>query len=100
MQPETDKLPDDAVEARECITPTQAEGSEETSGSHSGQSLTKTDRLFEKKKPGYWIYETLVERNCWMCGGKFETRMELNKFCSPGCKERFMDESLRASRKV
>ena len=63
--------------------------------------MTETDQKFEEKKPGYWIYETSPrERNCWMCGKNFETRMELNKFCSPECKEKFLDDSLRASKKL
>lgn len=63
--------------------------------------MTETDRKFEEKQPGYWIYEISPrEKNCWMCGKKFDTRMELNRFCSPECKEKFLDESLRATKKL
>ncbi len=56
------------------------------------ESVTATDALFEEKKPGYFIFEEGEpwERNCWTCGKKYETRLELNKFCSPKCKEGFL----------
>lgn len=57
---------------------------------------TKTDQLFEQKKPGYWIFEKEVLRKpCWYCGEEFETRLRLNKFCSPDHKERWLIASLR-----
>ena len=59
---------------------------------------TKTDRLFEESKPGYWIFEDGEpwERECWRCGDGFETRLELNRFCGPECKEKWLRESFRA----
>ncbi len=53
--------------------------------------MTKTDALFEARNPGYWIYqEEVIERDCWKCGTKFETRLEMNKFCGPKCKEEWL----------
>ncbi len=63
--------------------------------------MTATDKLFEEKKPGYWIWDSVVRgKECWMCGLKFETRLELNKFCSPKCKEEWLNEASRNGRKV
>lgn len=56
--------------------------------------MTKTDRKFEESKPGYWIYgKELRARECWMCGEAFETRLELNKFCSPDCKDKWLNDA-------
>ncbi len=46
--------------------------------------LTSTDRKFEALYPGYYIYvKDVKKRECFECGRKFETRLELLKFCSP-----------------
>jgi len=56
--------------------------------------LTKTDAKFEAKSPGYWIYGSEVkERECWQCGEPYETRLELNKFCGPKCKEKWLSDA-------
>ncbi len=56
---------------------------------------TRTDRLFEIRLPGYYIYGSeKKERACWKCGEAFTTRMELNKFCSPRCKDGYLDEAV------
>jgi hypothetical protein len=56
--------------------------------------MTRTDAKFEEKSPGYWIYGSEVkERECWQCSEKFETRLELNKFCGPKCKEEWLSDA-------
>jgi hypothetical protein len=64
--------------------------------------LNTTDQAFEDKKPGYYIFEKTVQlnkdgtpRNCWYCKKDFETRLEMNKFCCPDHKERWLTASLR-----
>ncbi len=55
---------------------------------------TPTDKLFEDVTPGYWIYgKEVKERKCWQCGKAYETRMALNKFCSPVCKEKWLSDA-------
>ena len=55
---------------------------------------TPTDAKFEAQRPGYWIYgKEVKERECWKCGDKFETRLEMNKFCSPQCKEKWLSDA-------
>lgn len=57
-------------------------------------NLTRTDRKFENHRPGYWIYgKEMKERECWKCGDKFQTRLEMNKFCSPKCKENWLSDA-------
>ena len=54
-------------------------------------NLGRTDRKFEEDRPGYYIFGNNVnERNCWMCGNRYETLMELNKFCGPKCKNEWL----------
>ncbi len=54
--------------------------------------LTGTDLKFENERPSYYVYErTISVRNCLECGKKFDTRMELNRFCTPVCKKKFLD---------
>jgi len=56
--------------------------------------MTRTDRKFEDKSPGYWIYgEEVKERECWKCGTPFKTRLEMNKFCGPKCKEEWLSDA-------
>ncbi len=56
--------------------------------------LTETDAKFEEKSPGYWIYvKDVKERKCWQCGKPYETRLELNKFCGPKCKEKWLSDA-------
>ncbi len=56
--------------------------------------MTRTDRLFETRLPNYYVYGSeKKERACWKCGEAFTTRMELNKFCSPKCKDGYLDEA-------
>ncbi len=63
---------------------------------------TRTDRLFENDRPNYYIFkQDAVERACWACGGAFKTRMELNKFCGPKCKNSWLTSAfgkLKASK--
>ncbi len=55
---------------------------------------TPTDAKFEEKSPGYWIYvKEVKERKCWQCSKPFETRLELNKFCGPKCKEKWLSDA-------
>ncbi len=55
---------------------------------------TPTDKLFEDLTPGYWIYgKEVKERKCWQCGKSYETRLELNKFCGPKCKEKWLSDA-------
>ena len=49
-------------------------------------SLTRTDQLFEDKKPGYYNFGVKVfERGCFLpgCDKKFKTHLKLLKYCSP-----------------
>ncbi len=58
------------------------------------KSLTDTDKQFEAATPGYWIYgKEVKERKCWQCGKPYETRLELNKFCGPECKEKWLSDA-------
>ncbi len=60
-------------------------------------NLGGTDKAFDEDKPGYYIFgEKEYERECWKRGGKFKTRLDMNKFCSPGCKDAFLDEASRS----
>ncbi len=55
---------------------------------------TETDAKFEEVNPGYWIYgKEVKERKCWQCGKGYETRLELNKFCGPKCKEKWLSDA-------
>ena len=55
---------------------------------------TPTDAKFEEALPGYYIYGSEVkEKKCWQCGKGFETRLALNKFCGPKCKEKWLSDS-------
>ena len=57
-------------------------------------NLTRTDRKFERDRPGYYIFgEEVKEKRCWRCGEEFKTRMELNKFCGPKCKDEWLEEA-------
>ncbi len=59
-----------------------------------GEIHTPTDAEFERKSPGYWIYGNEVkERKCWQCGKGYKTRLELNKFCGPKCKEKWLSDA-------
>ncbi len=63
--------------------------------------FTETDVKFEEKSPGYWIYgKEVKERKCWQCGKPYETRLELNKFCSPKCKEKWLSDAFGKLRGV
>ncbi len=71
-----------------------------TPGPRSEVHRTRTDRLFENRLPSYYIYGSeKKERVCWRCGDPFTTRMELNKFCSPKCKDGYLDEAFGKMRK-
>lgn len=49
--------------------------------------MTVTDLVFEKERPGYYIYEELRKGLvCYHCGKKFDTNLAFNRFCSPKCK--------------
>lgn len=56
----------------------------------------EVDRDHEAKYPGYHRYGTIEDpTKCWekvcvRCGGKFETRLALNRFCSMACKSEVM----------
>lgn len=48
--------------------------------------LTRTDALFERKRPGYYAFdETPTEKTCTQCSKVFKTQLRLLKFCSPTC---------------
>lgn len=57
-----------------------------------GEIMTVTDRLFESKHPGYYIFDT-VEREpmCMTCFKKFRTRLMLLRFCSPSCQHKKLE---------
>ncbi len=55
---------------------------------------TRSDVKFERDRPGYYIFQKdVIERACWKCGDKFETRLEMNKFCGPKCKEGWLSDA-------
>ena len=62
--------------------------------------MTRTDALFEARKPGYYIFEALRSRKCWQCGDNFDTRLDLNKFCSPDCKDNYLKGALNVQKAV
>lgn len=63
--------------------------------------LTDTDQEFELTRPGYWIYgKEIKKRECWKCGEEYETRLEMNKFCNPRCKEEWLSESFGSLKKL
>lgn len=51
---------------------------------------TRTDREFEKETPGFYnFHETEYDKDCFVCGEKFKTHLQLLKFCSLKCKKEF-----------
>jgi len=61
--------------------------------------ITPTDQMFEADRPGYYIFEkTVFEKQCWECSKAFSTTMLLNRFCSPHCKQLFLDKSFSLAR--
>ncbi len=55
--------------------------------------LTPTDRRFGEERPGYYIFrKEIIRRMCAECGNGFGSHLELNKFCGPKCKKKFLDE--------
>ncbi len=59
---------------------------------------TVTDHKFEESNPGYFIYmKEVKKRECAECGKGFTTRLELNRFCGPGCKKKFLDTHFSTS---
>jgi len=60
--------------------------------------LSDTDALFDADRPGWYIFDSdSKKRECWKCGAGFETRLGMNKFCSPKCKNEFLDSAGRKS---
>lgn len=58
----------------------------------TANKMSKTDRLFDADRPGWYIFDGVEkERECWKCGKEYRTRLSMNKFCSPGCKNEFLD---------
>lgn len=59
------------------------------------KEMTATDKLFDQDRPEWYIFESgkMWERNCWKCGKKFTTQLEMNKFCSPQHKNDFLREA-------
>lgn len=52
----------------------------------SDLKLTRTDTLFEQKRPGYYIFgDKLNTRKCLECGKEFKTSLSMLKECSPDC---------------
>ncbi len=55
--------------------------------------MTATDEKFEAQQPQYFIYlKDVKKRKCRKCDKGFETRLELNQFCSPKCKTEFLKQ--------
>src|SRR5712671_5322132 len=75
---------------------------EEVTDSVTVLSLNETDSLFDDAMPGYYIFSDIERTHdkmgeplqCWKCGKKFTTRLELNRFCSPVCKDNFLRDAL------
>ncbi len=79
---------------KESVVQTESRDSDGVTPEEHMRSLTDTDKRFEATTPGYWIYGNEVkERKCWQCGKGYETRLELNKFCGPECKEKWLSDA-------
>jgi protein-arginine kinase activator protein McsA len=64
------------------------------------QELSVTDKLFDADRPGWYIFGAETkERGCWKCGDTYETRLEMNKFCSPACKNLYLKEAFEMGKK-
>ncbi len=83
-----------ALRSGGIVTETVTEGGRNVTvnGGSVTAGVTPTDAEFEEDKPGYYIFEEGEPwgRKCWKCGEEFETRLEMNKFCSPGCKDEWL----------
>jgi endogenous inhibitor of DNA gyrase (YacG/DUF329 family) len=57
----------------------------------SDRKLTSTDQKFDEDRPGWYIFgEEIKEGKCWTCGKPFKTQLEMNRFCSPKCKNEYL----------
>lgn len=67
-----------------------------------GRGFTKTDWLFQQdimgrhkndrlfKDPAHWYKFGELRKHvaCWMCDKPFDTRLPLNRYCSPECRSK------------
>ncbi len=53
-----------------------------------GTPMTETDALFNAHWDNYiFALPKAVERTCVQCGKEFSTRLAMNRYCSPLCKD-------------
>jgi hypothetical protein len=85
-------------QARESISGDPSRRSDPKAKDDScGGTQTSTDALFHQYKPDWYLGEKESwSRRCWRCGERYSTRLELNKFCSPDCKNEYLREALHA----
>lgn len=81
-------------EVRESTTLTDRKSVKAETDSRGGQTLSKSDQLKDQDRPGWYIFGDVErEKNCWKCGKKFTTRLEMGRFCSPKCRNEFLDST-------
>ena len=73
----------------------QGEQPEQNDPEHTTRTLdfspTRTDRLFEDSKPGYYKFTDLRSDKCLQCGKEFKTHLKLLRQCSPACMQKMLD---------
>lgn len=96
--------PNRATEAN-SLTGGEARGSTnivsaELQDSRGGQTLSKTDQLMiEDHLGGDFVLGKSHDRQCLNCNKEYSTRLELNKFCSPKCRSKYIRNLVTMSRK-
>lgn len=56
------------------------------------RKLTRVDKLFDAYRPNWYIFGKEVRKvECWECKKSYTTTLEMNRFCSPKCKNTFLD---------
>lgn len=63
-------------------------------------TITKTDQLFvddvvERNgyKNWYKFDKEPHKEDCWQCKKRFETRLKLNRYCSPACRDKALERT-------
>lgn len=58
------------------------------------EGMTPTDQVKEKDRPWWYVFGKVIrEVDCWLCGKRYETRLEMSRFCSPKCKTAYLDSA-------
>lgn len=88
---EEDEQPLPATDIPEQTPPA---GTMDVGWARPDRKLTRVDRLFDAYRPGWYIFGKEVRNvECWKCGKGYTTTLEMNRFCSPKCKDGFLDSA-------